>query len=288
MSERSDEFQASYGRVPAERTGGGTVPLTMLDVHQGAHRTTSTMGDHYVFGVLRSSAIGRATIDGCDGRRVLSGRRGSIAVYLPHTDLTFDVDGEHHALLLCADRGAVDEALDAVGIGGPEPLRHLHTADLFDPTLDRAMRAIWDEAKTGDAASQLAIDGLFSVVLSRSVRLESAGAGRTAALSSHEIARIAVHVHERIAEKLTTADLADVVGYSPFHFSRAFKGATGETPHSFVSQMRVERAKDLLNAKRPIPEVAFACGFCSQSHLTQVFKRHTGTTPGAFRRAAGA
>ncbi|WP_051330355.1 helix-turn-helix domain-containing protein [Niveispirillum irakense] len=82
------------------------------------------------------------------------------------------------------------------------------------------------------------------------------------------------------------ADLAQACGVSPGHFSRAFKQTTGKPPHQWLMERRVERAKGLLLALDvTISTVAQECGFADQSHLTRVFERVTGTTPGRWRRA---
>jgi transcriptional regulator GlxA family with amidase domain len=71
---------------------------------------------------------------------------------------------------------------------------------------------------------------------------------------------------------------------SRYHFSRAFRAATG-LPHHYLTQMRLERAKALLrNTEMPLIEIALNVGFSSQAHLTGCFHRFIGVTPGEFRR----
>ena len=73
---------------------------------------------------------------------------------------------------------------------------------------------------------------------------------------------------------------------SPFHFLRTFRDATGLPPARYVQARRVESAKALLvDPAMPLAQVAYACGFASQSHFGAVFKAHTGATPGAWRAA---
>jgi AraC-like DNA-binding protein len=85
---------------------------------------------------------------------------------------------------------------------------------------------------------------------------------------------------------VTLADMAAAAFVSPFHFLRVFKAATGETPHAFVTRLRVERARDwLVNRDWPIDRIAQECGFGSASRLGQAFRALTGETPAAFRRS---
>ena len=74
---------------------------------------------------------------------------------------------------------------------------------------------------------------------------------------------------------------------SAFHFARAFKQATGETPHRFVLRRRLERAKLALARGEPPVQVAAACGFASQSHFGVRFQEATGLTPGRYAHVFG-
>jgi AraC family transcriptional regulator len=72
------------------------------------------------------------------------------------------------------------------------------------------------------------------------------------------------------------------------HFSRAFRRTMGMAPHRWLLTRRIEVAKESLRDRRSsLSDVALACGFADQSHLTQVFTRMVGLSPGAWRRAVG-
>lgn len=101
------------------------------------------------------------------------------------------------------------------------------------------------------------------------------------------LGRVVDHVEARLGEDgLSLAAMAAVAGLSPFHFSRAFKRATGVAPHRFVIRRRIARAKALL--ARPdvsLVEIAYAAGFANQAHFTTLFRLETGVTPLQYRRA---
>jgi len=81
-------------------------------------------------------------------------------------------------------------------------------------------------------------------------------------------------------------EVARECGVSVSHFSRAFRRSVGMAPHNWLLMRRVEFAKEKLRDSRmPLSDVAFACGFADQSHLTRVFTRMIGVGPGAWRRA---
>ena len=88
------------------------------------------------------------------------------------------------------------------------------------------------------------------------------------------------YINDYLERELSLNELAAIAQLSPYHFSRAFKQSTGFSPHQYVIQQRVERAKQLLRqGKMSIAEIAIACGFTHQSHLNRHFKRLTGVTP---------
>jgi AraC family transcriptional regulator len=96
---------------------------------------------------------------------------------------------------------------------------------------------------------------------------------------------LAAFIDDHLSTNFGLVDLAALVAYSPDHFSRLFKRSFGLPPHKYVSTRRVERAKAMLiDGSAQIAAIASACGFSSQAHLCDVFKRHTGITPGAYRR----
>jgi AraC family transcriptional regulator len=86
---------------------------------------------------------------------------------------------------------------------------------------------------------------------------------------------------------VTVVDIARRCELSAGHFVTAFKRSTGTTPHRWSTQRRVDSAKSLLtDSDMPVAQIALACGFANQSHLTRVFRLVTGCTPAAWRRQA--
>ena len=89
---------------------------------------------------------------------------------------------------------------------------------------------------------------------------------------------------ERLADPLSILEIAAQINMAPGHFARAFRQATGQSPHRWLMDRRIERAKDLLRSDMILAEIALTCGFVDQSHLTRVFSRRERLTPGAWRR----
>lgn len=86
----------------------------------------------------------------------------------------------------------------------------------------------------------------------------------------------------------TTTDLAElaaIAGLSRHHLLRLFRRETGLTPQAYQADCRVRAARRLLAEGMAPVDVALACGFCDQSHLSRAFKRRIGSAPGAYRNA---
>ena len=83
----------------------------------------------------------------------------------------------------------------------------------------------------------------------------------------------------------TIAQLACECGLSSGYFARAFRRTTGVTPHQWLIRKRIERAQELLLRGRiELAEVAIVCGFVDQSHLSRVFAKFAGMSPGRWRQ----
>jgi len=106
-------------------------------------------------------------------------------------------------------------------------------------------------------------------------------------LSSEALRSTLRYINENMDSKLTWHAIAARIGLDAFTFGRSFKRSTGMTPHQYVMRCRLRRAMKLLaGEKLSVADIAFEVGCSCQSHLTTLFRKYTGTTPAAFRRAA--
>ncbi|NIE62641.1 AraC family transcriptional regulator [Burkholderia sp. Ax-1719] len=81
---------------------------------------------------------------------------------------------------------------------------------------------------------------------------------------------------------VTLTALADEAGLSRYQFLRAFAKATGLTPHAYILQRRIHHARQLIRHGARLAEAAAQSGFSDQSHMTRLFVRSFGMTPGAY------
>jgi AraC-like DNA-binding protein len=100
------------------------------------------------------------------------------------------------------------------------------------------------------------------------------------------VARAREFIDRHLARPLPVRRLGRIAGLSTFHFIRAFRAATGQTPHQYLRARRIERAKQLLvTTPLPVTEICEAVGFRSLGSFSAVFRRLTGESPTAYRAA---
>jgi AraC family transcriptional regulator len=127
--------------------------------------------------------------------------------------------------------------------------------------------------------------------------IEAAVFDLLAALSDHEgppagapprwLQAIALQVDDTFAARPRVEALARGAGVHPVYLARCFRRHYGTSITERVRERRVERAAGLLGASRtPLSAVAHQSGFADQSHLSRVFRRATGLTPGGYRALA--
>jgi AraC-like DNA-binding protein len=88
------------------------------------------------------------------------------------------------------------------------------------------------------------------------------------------------------AEPVYLGHLAKVAGMSRYHFARTFARCFGETPHAYLTGVRLRRAKELLaRSGTHVTDVCFDVGFASLGSFSALFARHVGVAPSAWQRA---
>jgi AraC family transcriptional regulator len=97
--------------------------------------------------------------------------------------------------------------------------------------------------------------------------------------------RVAEFIDTHLAEEISLAALAELVGLSVYHFARAFRRSFGTPPHRYHMARRIDRARALL--QRPalsVTQIGIQIGFRETSSFTRGFRKFTGLTPTDYRR----
>jgi len=109
---------------------------------------------------------------------------------------------------------------------------------------------------------------------------------RVTPLGRGVIRRIEDYLEANQSSDVPLQALAALAHLSVDHFVRAFRGATGETPHRFVLERRLDRAAAMLKGPASIAHIAHACGFRSPAHFSVRFHARFGRTPSQYRHSA--
>ena len=217
--------------------------------------------------------------------------KGDISITPTNVPSSYRTEGDDHYLnveLPASLLKSVAEQSAEMDADRLELTMEFHTRD---PQLEQTLMLLRAELrKGGDRISRLYIESLTNVLAIHLLREYSTHRPRVAAyaggLGDRTLLHVSDYINAHLAESMKLADLAAIAGMSQYHFSRLFKQSMGLSPHQYVLQQRVERAKQLLkNSKMAIADIAFQCGFNSQSHLGKCFRESTGVTPRNYRKA---
>jgi AraC-like DNA-binding protein len=158
---------------------------------------------------------------------------------------------------------------------------------IHDPPLARRIAAMHRilELPAGALAQESEFVDVISALLRRHADLKPLD--RDAKDDATLIRRVRDYLDAHVTQDVSLAELARIGERSRHTVLRAFRKATGMTPHAYLLNRRVERARRSLASGARLAETAIDCGFFDQSHFTRVFKRHTGVTPGQYRAAGG-
>ncbi|MBW4471511.1 MAG: AraC family transcriptional regulator [Stenomitos rutilans HA7619-LM2] len=175
----------------------------------------------------------------------------------------------------------------AVESGLPADTQLNHRVLFLDPTILHIAHLLKAEVLNGGLSGDLFVESLRNVLLIHLLRHYSQAASIKTVetrLSLPQIHAVKTYIENHLAESLSIANLAAIVPMSEFHFARSFKAATGESPHRYVTQRRIERAKIFLSVTQlSVAEISDRVGFSNQSHFTAQFRKLTGTTPRGYR-----
>jgi AraC-like DNA-binding protein len=105
-------------------------------------------------------------------------------------------------------------------------------------------------------------------------------------IAADRLARITEFLRVAYGERLPIEQLAQMADMSRYAFIRAFRAATGMSPHAWQLDLRINAARRLLRHGHALTAIAHELGFADQAHFQRAFKERVAMTPGAYRRAA--
>jgi AraC family transcriptional regulator len=191
----------------------------------------------------------------------------------------------HFTLILFEPRLLEQVAHESVN---GDRLEFIPQFQLVDPVIQQIASALKADLEAGCPAGRLYGESFSAALAVHLVTTCSVFQQKIPAypdgLPKYKLQQATDYIQAYLDRDIKLADLANTVRMSPYYFCRLFKQSMSMTPHQYVIQQRVERAKQLL--KQPnalIADVALQCGFAHQSHLSQHFRRLVGMSPKTFQ-----
>ncbi|MBE9059508.1 helix-turn-helix transcriptional regulator [cf. Phormidesmis sp. LEGE 11477] len=144
------------------------------------------------------------------------------------------------------------------------------------------------ELESNAAGNRLYLESLQTVLVTHLLRNHCSVPITTSSvsgkLSKGKLKLVVDYIQDHLNFNISLTELSEMVQLSPDHFRKLFKQSTGLSPHKYLLQCRIEKAKQLLsNEQWTIAEIGQMVGFFDQSHFTNTFRRHTNYTPRQYR-----
>jgi AraC-like DNA-binding protein len=154
----------------------------------------------------------------------------------------------------------------------------------FGDRLWRIGELLRDSLLSSNPISSLALDAFAALAVENWAGYPHAKS-RGEGLAPWQVNRIVDLLQSDLAHDFTLQTLASEVRLSSFHFARSFKQATGLPPHRFLIQLRIEKAKELLeHTALSITEIAAHIGYDDPGYFSRLFLKEVGVAPSRYRR----
>ena len=288
LSNPLDEMARVLDRPPpvASEASPDDVRLTPRWIHGELHDELHAMEGHVVM-TFYGPSQDVSWREGAD-RRYSRTRPGAITLIPAGHEGKWDINGPievSHVYLS-------DERLKLVaqGLGGGKPFELIQRILFDDPVAANILQMLGGEAAARDAPSRLFVDQAIDLLCTHLVRGHSSMGALDSTprrgLADWQVKKVTGYMREHFCRDIGIQELADLVGLSRFHFASAFRLATGHSPHAWLTDLRMQHARQLLSqSELPVTGIALAVGFQTPSSFAAAFRKRLGMTPSQFRRA---
>jgi AraC-like DNA-binding protein/quercetin dioxygenase-like cupin family protein len=236
--------------------------------------------EHYVIGIVRQGVQAYSY----QNSKVVSsaGEVFVIDAEEPHTG--HSATGASYELNLLYPTPRLFSRL-AVDPGDREFVPHFKDATLRDPALEAKLLGCHDLIERGAPRAEYEACVLDALTLMAIKHAASPPRLRSRARESQRIRQARDFIEQNYAADISLMSLAALVGVSYHYFARAFEREVGLPPHTYIENVRVRKACELLRRGEPLVTTALEAGFGDQAHFTRRFKRFLGVTPGQYAKS---
>lgn len=271
----------------AEIAGEGTLittPWLQPEFHDDVPGLAAhVVGTYYEAPSRRVWRNGRMHLEGI-------GRPGAFTIVPAHLGGRWDIESASPlSYVFLSDRRLQEFSGQSFARGGRVEL--LPRIGEPDPVAGHIMRALCRHAARPNRVASMFIEQTLDLLCFHLLRAHSslgpsAPPFQRRGLLPWQVRRITAHVRDRLDRDISLGELASLLGLSRFHFCTAFRLATGQTPHEWLTARRIDRARELLgNPDLRVTDIALAVGYGTPSAFAASFRKVTGMTPTGFRRS---
>ncbi|MBU0834690.1 MAG: AraC family transcriptional regulator [Alphaproteobacteria bacterium] len=277
-------YSAAYSETLVEVNRPVALGTTLLSARQGA----GDYSDAAVPDLVITRGLSReipATLDLGAGQFRAAIPRNSIVVTPPNTPTKILLDRPNEVEFLAIPYTALQSICGGHDLPPDGDFGAAHRANINCPQLTVLFIQTAREIRAGNPSGPMFIEGalmqMVALLMAQSQRKLRAPTG---GLAPWQLSRVSDHLHARVDQPVSLADLAALTGLSVYHFARAFKASTGIAPHQFQVSLRMDRARMLLSRSTlTITEIALSLGYDSSQSFARAFRIAHGTTPTCYR-----
>lgn len=274
--------QGSY--VQTRKSPGGILDLLEM-ARPGGDMSHPPLSDI----ALHQDQLGGSRVSGNTGGGYfnMTSEKGAFTLSAPNFASTVIVDTSHLIRSLSFPvaqwQSVLDEAAD--GNFSVESLQ-LYRGSFHSPTLQSTLRNLWVLGEEEGVPSRLLVRAAGCEILAELCRLSGTPfAPIKGGLAPWAKRRCIELLRARLSEDLSLDELAAEAKLSPFHFARMFKHSVGVPPRVYLTQLRIEKASELLRlTELSVTQIAQEVGYSSSQVLARVFIKHQRRSPSDYRR----
>ncbi|QSJ20696.1 helix-turn-helix transcriptional regulator [Nostoc sp. UHCC 0702] len=260
-----------------------------LDHHrQPAHETPEHSFQQHIITICLEPGVTKA-------ERVFNGRLqdehiayGDVVVIPANTHHISRWQSEVEFLILSLEQAFFTRAaFESIDFQSVEITPHFAASN---PLIQQIGLALKSELESDHRGSRIYIESLTTTLCIHLLKHYSVSSDQifsdsnAKGLSPRKLQQVIDYINDNLEKDLSLAEISQVVGMSIYHFSRLFKLSTGFTPHKYVMNSKIAKAKYLLTkTDNSIEQIFEKVGFQSQSHFTNVFRKQIGITPKVYR-----
>lgn len=279
----NDGPRASY--VHSMKSSGGI--LTMLEAAQPAGEMFDPAMPELV---LYQDLLGGSRVSGNhgDGPFDVVTEKGGFIVAAPNFANQSTVETHHHIRSLSLPLAHWQRVIDEVANGQFSFDRlGIYSKTFGAPLIRSAFQRLWGLCDEAGAPSRLLAQAAGCEILAELCRLGGTPLSQAkGGLATWAQRRSIELMRDRLSEDISLDELAAEVRLSPFHFARMFKQSVGVPPRVYLTRLRVEKTRELLElTDHTVTEIAQEVGYSSNQVLARVFIKHQHMSPSEYRRA---